>query len=122
MLSGQSPFVADNVLALMHEIAYEYPPALRDLTRAYPPRASEVLKKGLAKEPGQRYATCAEFIGDLSASLEEGKPTAPKAPSAQVSEQGSFALAGGRKVRAWRHRWAIALGLVALATAILFVV
>jgi formylglycine-generating enzyme required for sulfatase activity len=105
----------------MYKILNEDPPALRDLTRSYPPRTSEVLKKALAKDPGQRYGTCAEFIKDLSTSLEDEKPTVPTRRSVRVPEEASAVRAGDRKMRAWLP-WVIALGAAALATAILLVV
>lgn len=71
MLSGRRPFAAGS--------GPEADP-LHESDRWFSPRTSEVLRKGLAKDPNQRFATCAEFVNSLSASLEEPMPAAPAAP------------------------------------------
>ncbi len=71
MLSGRSPSISGSgpETQLLHEI-----------DRSFSPRTSEVLGKGLAKDPNRRFATCAEFVSGLSASLEERMPAAEPVP------------------------------------------
>jgi phosphate/phosphite/phosphonate ABC transporter binding protein len=88
MLSGQVPFEAESTLALLHKIAYDPPPPLHQARPDLPVGVENVLVKGLAKEPGDRYATVSAFVDAMeqaSARVEVGEAVAgPKvvAPSA----------------------------------------
>jgi len=119
MLSGRKPFVADTDPGLIYKIVSQEAQPLHELDQSFPPRTSEVLRKGLAKEPSQRYATCAEFIADLSASMEGRVAAAPVAAPARVPEATVAAGASAGKTRARLPGWAIALGAAALVAGIL---
>ena len=61
MLSGQLPFEADSVRALLYKQATEQPRPLEHLRPDIPAPLSAIVTKALAKERGQRFATMGEF-------------------------------------------------------------
>jgi len=65
MLAGQVPFEAESTLALLHKIAYDPPPPLRQARSGLPVEVEEVVVSGLAKEPGDRYGSVSEFVDAL---------------------------------------------------------
>jgi TonB family protein len=69
MLCGQRPFVAETDPALIFKIVSEEPPRLDAVDRSFSPRVSDVLLRAMAKNPDQRFATCAEFVQELDAAL-----------------------------------------------------
>ncbi|HUN24645.1 MAG TPA: protein kinase, partial [Anaerolineales bacterium] len=66
VLSGRRPFEADTLIKLMKMHLMDMPPALTLPDRALGERLNGVLQKALAKEPDERYATCADFLQALS--------------------------------------------------------
>jgi len=115
MLSGRRPFIADTDPGLIFKIVSEEARPLHELDRSFPPRTSDVLRKGLAKDPNQRYATCADFIAALSESLDERMAAAP-AVLAPIPKARNAAPASANRARAWLPAWVIALPAGALAT------
>ena len=73
----------------------------------------------MAKDPSQRFATCAEFVNNLSDSLEGRMAVGPVTASTPVPEAGSTAGAGVVRARKRFPGWAIALGAAALVIVIL---
>jgi len=69
MLTGQPPFMADNLSALLFAIAHQPHPPLLSLRSDLPPMVQEVLDRALQKELPQRYRRANEFAQDLRASL-----------------------------------------------------
>lgn len=65
LLSGSLPFQADSMATLMFKIANEPHPALALLCPDLPASVTEVLDRGLTKDPELRYARA----GDLAAAL-----------------------------------------------------
>jgi serine/threonine-protein kinase len=103
MLGGVPPFTGPTPQSVMAKQVVAPPPSLRSQRPEVPEPVERVLAKALEKEPGDRFATAAEFTAAL-----EGAGTA--APAAQ---------SGGRG----RPRAAVLVGLGAIAaTALLFAV
>ncbi len=69
LLTGQPPFTADNLSALLFAIAHQPHPELQTLRRDLPPMFQEVLNRALQKELPQRYRRAGEFAQDLRACL-----------------------------------------------------
>ncbi len=69
MLTGQPPFTADNLSALLFAIAHQPHPPLNSLRQDLPPMVQEVLDRALQKELPQRYRRAGEFAQDLRACL-----------------------------------------------------
>src|SRR5690606_26185603 len=63
IFTGKKPFTADSIHGLMYKILHEEAQARRD----NPDRSEgldQVLRRGLAKEPANRFPSCSEFIGE----------------------------------------------------------
>jgi serine/threonine-protein kinase len=65
MVTGEKPFVGQNVTTIIYKIVHESPIAPRDLDVTIHPGLSEVVTKALAKSPDDRYQTGAELVRDL---------------------------------------------------------
>jgi serine/threonine-protein kinase len=65
-LTGEKPFIAEHLPSLLYKIMREdfSPPQRLNPTLGAPMEA--VLRRTLAKNPADRYETCAEFIAELS--------------------------------------------------------
>jgi eukaryotic-like serine/threonine-protein kinase len=66
MLSGRTPFDGQTQGALMNQIFNEEPPQLASLRDGIPARLNEVVMRGLAKRPDQRYADWDGFAKALA--------------------------------------------------------
>jgi serine/threonine-protein kinase len=69
LLTGQPPFTADNLSALLFAIAHHPHPELLTLRQDLPPMFQEVLNRALQKELPQRYRRAGELAQDLRACL-----------------------------------------------------
>jgi hypothetical protein len=63
----------------------EEPLSPQRLNRTLGPYIEGVLRKGLAKKPGNRYRTCAEFVGSLETTCASTKGWAPMARGASLN-------------------------------------
>ncbi|MCC6365631.1 MAG: protein kinase [Bryobacterales bacterium] len=77
LLTGQKPFQADSISALLYNIVFQPPTPVRQLNPSVSPAVEVVLQKALAKEPGDRYGSCVEFIHALKNSCEARKTWRP---------------------------------------------
>lgn len=69
LLTGRRPFERESPAAEAAAHAHEEPPSASDVEPRLPPAVDAVFARGLAKQPGHRYATCAAFVADLVAAL-----------------------------------------------------
>jgi len=69
LLTGQPPFTADNLSALLFAIAHHPHPDLLTHRPELPPMFQEVVNRALQKELAQRYRRAAELAQDLRACL-----------------------------------------------------
>jgi predicted Ser/Thr protein kinase len=65
MLTGEKPFVGQNVTTIIYKIVNETPITPRDLDVTVHPGLSAIVNKALAKAPDDRYQSGAELIRDL---------------------------------------------------------
>jgi serine/threonine-protein kinase len=70
MLTGEKPFLAEQLPALLFRIVREDPVAPQRLNPTLGPQVEMVLRKALAKAANDRYPTCAEFVDALSHALQ----------------------------------------------------
>jgi len=70
ILTGEKPFLADQLPALLFRIVREDPVAPQRLNPTVGPQVEMVLKKALSKSANDRYATCLEFVDALAAALQ----------------------------------------------------
>ncbi len=69
LLTGQPPFTADNLSALLFAIAHHPHADVQTLRGDLPPMLQEVINRALQKELPQRYRRAGEFAQDLRACL-----------------------------------------------------
>jgi class 3 adenylate cyclase/tetratricopeptide (TPR) repeat protein len=89
-LTGRAPFVRDSDLATIYAHLSDPVPRASALT-TLPAGVDDVLARGLAKRPADRFASCAAFVAALEAALggmadggsRPGGPTADTAPEAR---------------------------------------
>jgi serine/threonine protein kinase len=70
ILTGEKPFLADQLPALLFRIVREDPVAPQRLNPTVGPQVEMVLKKALSKSANDRYATCLEFVDALAGALQ----------------------------------------------------
>ena len=80
MLTGTSPFVADNIHGVMYQTMNFNPPAPRTLNPELPDVLNFVIAKALAKNLDDRYQKAKELSHDLRQALSalSGESTAPR--------------------------------------------
>ncbi len=67
MVSGRSPFKSGSVPATLRRVLVEDPPPLESSVDRLPAGLDEVLRRALAKERDERYATAGEMADELKA-------------------------------------------------------
>ncbi|HLJ28434.1 MAG TPA: protein kinase [Candidatus Angelobacter sp.] len=85
MVTGEKPFVGQNITTIIYKIVHENPIAPRDLDVTIHPGLSTVVARTLSKSPDDRYQTGADLIKDLENYKSVGSnlsPTAVMATSA----------------------------------------
>jgi len=73
LLTGAMPFQGGSAASIMHKIVAGPRPSARAVNPALPAAVDEVLKRGMAQLPEQRYATCTEFADALESALRLGQ-------------------------------------------------
>jgi serine/threonine protein kinase len=69
LLSGEPPFPRDGGMAMLYAHLSAEPPLLTSRRPGLPPAVDDVLRRALAKAPGDRYASCGEFADALRVAL-----------------------------------------------------
>jgi tRNA A-37 threonylcarbamoyl transferase component Bud32/tetratricopeptide (TPR) repeat protein len=84
LLAGSRPFQADNMSAVLFQIIGQEPAALSSVWPACPPALERIVKKSLAKNPAERYASFTPLLAELRPIREQvrthGAPVAPAPP------------------------------------------
>ena len=65
MLTGEKPYTGEHLTTVVYKIVAEEPPAPHRINSTLGAGIEAVVRKGLAKKPDGRYATCQEFIDAL---------------------------------------------------------
>ncbi len=65
MLTGEKPFAGANPTTILYKILHEDPVPPRQLNVTLHPSFDQIVSRMLAKDPAQRYQSCAELIEDL---------------------------------------------------------
>ena len=99
MLTGELPFKRDNEMALVNAQLFDPPPKVTDLRPDLPARVNDVIAKGMAKRPEDRYRTTTEFAKALALATSRAfaAPTviATRAQSRGLSRSSLIALSAG---------------------------
>lgn len=74
LVTGRKLFQADSFVSLAHKMLNEMPALPSAVKPGLSPAIDQVLLRGLAKEPQQRYPTCAAFIQDLQRAFHDAPP------------------------------------------------
>ena len=69
LLAGRVPFSAESPLAVLHQHVSTPPPPLSTVLPGTAASVDAVLFRGLAKKPGDRFASCSAFVAALGAAL-----------------------------------------------------
>jgi tRNA A-37 threonylcarbamoyl transferase component Bud32 len=85
-LTGRRPFERENEAAVLWAHMQESPPSVRDLAPELPRGLDEPIARALAKDPNERFSTCAELVEALRGPIEAGRSgrsaaAPPPAPS-----------------------------------------
>jgi tetratricopeptide (TPR) repeat protein len=85
LLAGQRPFVADNMSAVLFQIIGQEPAPLPSVWPNCPPALERLVKKCLAKNPAERYASFTPLLADLRPLREQVRGhAAPVAPAPET--------------------------------------
>ena len=68
-LTGRTPFERESELAVLFAHLHERAPRASDVRPELPPGLDHVLRTGTAKEPKERYASCAELVAAARGAL-----------------------------------------------------
>ena len=77
VLTGEKPFSADYLPALLFKIVREEPISPLRLNPTLGPQVEAVLHKGLSKKPGDRYENCVDFVTALASACNSAKGWMP---------------------------------------------
>lgn len=67
LLAGSPPYMGRTITAMLSAHLHDAPPAITARNGALPGYLDEVFRRALAKRPGDRFGTCAEFVEALQA-------------------------------------------------------
>ncbi|NWF85734.1 MAG: serine/threonine protein kinase, partial [Bryobacteraceae bacterium] len=88
VFGGRKPYQAESLSALVYKIAHEDPPLLELEPAELAGRLNPVLRRAMAKEPGDRFTSCSEFVDALEKACAEPEPSMivrPEAPPPAVA-------------------------------------
>lgn len=68
-LAGTAPFERDSDIAILQAHLHDNPPEVHRLRPELPPAVDDVLRRAMAKDPSERYRSCADFAIDLASAL-----------------------------------------------------
>jgi serine/threonine-protein kinase len=72
MLTGQRPFYSvDGVAAEILRMLQGMHPAAHEVNPKVPPEVSEALRRGLARQPEDRFGSCGELVSAVEVALRE---------------------------------------------------
>jgi eukaryotic-like serine/threonine-protein kinase len=80
LLTGEKPFTGETTTTIMYKVLREEPVPPCELNLSLPAALDAVMKKALAKQPGQRFLNGREFAQALQAAI-AGQAEAPVAPA-----------------------------------------
>jgi serine/threonine protein kinase len=86
LLAGHLPFLSDSPTAMIFQHAYEEPLPLKQAAPDVPQPLVDVVAHMMAKEPAERYPSCAAVLADLRAFC-EGRPVEASSPDGVAVEQ-----------------------------------
>ncbi len=73
ILTGERPFAAEHLSGIVFRIVNEEPVPAHRLNGTLTPAIDSVLRKGMAKKPGDRFPNCSSFVGALEMACAESR-------------------------------------------------
>ena len=118
MISGQLPFEADSAIDLLHKHCVEPPPPIDSVLPGLPKHVINALNRGMAKKPGERYASVDAFVSALKGEdKDERTETLQLHRRASLTERLGQLATGSFKGKKRGRPWKLAAGIVVLAVA-----
>jgi serine/threonine-protein kinase len=136
ILTGERPFTGEHLSTVIFKIVGEEPQPAHRINGTLTQQIDDVLRKGVAKKPEERYLNCSAFVGALEMACAESRgwqtlpagaaaamPTVaiePPPPTAVVTEikEPGFARPLPADLRAPRRAWKLGTALIGI-TAVL---
>jgi len=72
LLTGEVPFPGENFVAVAMRHINEPPPSARERRPDVSLRLDAAIRRAMAKEPGERFRSMGDFVGELEAALDVG--------------------------------------------------
>ena len=95
LLTGRKPFNADSAIALAFQIVTGEIPTVGMSDRVLTERLDSVFRRVLAKEPNDRFPSCAAFVEELARVYRARQPVATGPPQLPMPKQiGGFEILG----------------------------
>jgi len=98
LLAGRPPYSGNSIASIMSAHLSQDPPRMSDVAPHLPAEMDQVFAKALAKSPGDRYASCGEFVAALQDAA--GGTVAAFAPTMAAAMLASSAPTQVRRVEA----------------------
>ncbi len=120
MLTRKQPFHAPSSVEVMHAIIHDAPRSLQELSGGIPVELHRIVRKAMAKDPGERYQTAKDLAIDMRAlqrELESGSVSAVHAAFATAPAAGTAKSAARRSLR-----WVAGLATFAVVGSLVVVV
>jgi serine/threonine-protein kinase len=73
ILTGERPFIGEHLSTVVYKIVAEEPAAAQRINSTLTPQIDQVLRRGLAKKPEDRYPNCSSFVGALEMACAESR-------------------------------------------------
>ncbi|HEY3823413.1 MAG TPA: serine/threonine-protein kinase [Bryobacteraceae bacterium] len=73
ILTGERPFQGEHLSTVVYKIVAEEPADAQRINSTLTPQIDQVLRRGLAKKPGDRYPNCSNFVGALEMACAESR-------------------------------------------------
>jgi serine/threonine protein kinase len=96
LLAGRLPYSAETPTAMMFQHAYEPPFPLGQAAPDVPQPLVDVVARMMAKDPAERYGSCAEVLADLRA-FREGRPVVAMAAGTSAPASDPIGALAARK-------------------------
>ncbi len=81
-LTGEVPYDRESEVAVLWAHLQDAPPSVTSKRQELPAALDEVLARGMAKSPDERYSTCGELVEALEHQLLVARPSGPPLPLA----------------------------------------
>ena len=114
LLTGKRPFAGDTLAALSYSVVHVEPPPLAEVAPGLPADIEYVVRRALAKDPAQRYATGREMAGDLDDLLHSRPPRSRAGAAVATPSPAAATIAMPAQVPTRRRRWLLPVALLAL--------